>query len=263
MKAIELASGFSIADLYPSIRMLEVISGMKSKIENLHQERDRILGDIIDEHKERRQTTKTGQKEADEEDLIDVFLRLQEDGDLEFPLTNNNIKAVIWLLSANRVRSFRSIREEETSNVIKTIYSKEGSLVNLSEKIFASTYAVTARAAFGNKSKDQQKFILIVMKAIELASGFSIADLYPSIGILEVITGMKSKIEKLHQERDRILGDIIDEHKERWQTVKTGQKEADEEDLIDVFLRLQEDGDLEFPLTNNNIKAVIWVSLLI
>ncbi|KAK0600087.1 hypothetical protein LWI29_011491 [Acer saccharum] len=96
MKAIELASGFSIADLYPSVRMLEVISGMKSKIEKLHQERDRILGDIIDEHKERRQTTKTGQKEADEEDLIDVFLRLQEDGDLEFPLTNNNIKAVIW-----------------------------------------------------------------------------------------------------------------------------------------------------------------------
>ncbi|TXG67687.1 hypothetical protein EZV62_008962 [Acer yangbiense] len=154
--------------------------------------------------------------------------------------------------------SFKSIKEEETSNVIKTTYSKEGSLVNLSEKIFASTYAITARAAFGNKSKDQQKFILIVMKAIELASGFSIADLYPSIGILEVITGMKSKIEKLHQERDRILGDIIDEHKERRQTAKTGQKEADEEDLIDVFLRLQEDGDLEFPLTNNNIKAVIW-----
>ncbi|TXG67686.1 hypothetical protein EZV62_008961 [Acer yangbiense] len=164
----------------------------------------------------------------------------------------------VELLTANRVQSFRSIREEETSNVIKTIYSKEGSLVNLSEKIFASIYDITARAAFGNKSKDQQKFILIVMKAIELASGFSIADLYPSIGILEVITGMKSKIEKLHQERDRILGDIIDEHKERRQTTKTGQKEADEEDLIDAFLRLQEDGDLEFPLTNNNIKAVIW-----
>ncbi|KAK0600460.1 hypothetical protein LWI29_015234 [Acer saccharum] len=76
--------------------MLEVISGMKSKFEKLHQERDRILGDIIDEHKERRQTTKTGQKEADGEDLVDVFLRLQEDGDLEFHLTNNNIKAVIW-----------------------------------------------------------------------------------------------------------------------------------------------------------------------
>ncbi|TXG67688.1 hypothetical protein EZV62_008963 [Acer yangbiense] len=164
----------------------------------------------------------------------------------------------VELLSASRVRSFRSIREEETSGMIKTIYSNEGSLVNLSEKIFALTYDITARAAFGNKCKDQQKIILIVMKVIELASGFSIADFYPSIRMLEVISGMKSKFEKLHQERDRILGDIIDEHKERRQTTKTGQKEADGEDLVDVFLRLQEDGDLEFHLTNNNIKAVIW-----
>ncbi|KAK4850904.1 hypothetical protein QYF36_010884 [Acer negundo] len=68
---------------------------------------------------------------------------------------------------------------------------------------------------------------------------------------------MKSKVEKLHQEQDRILGNILDEHIERKQTTKTGQGEA-EEDLVDVFLRLQQDGDLEFPLTNNSIKAVIW-----
>ncbi|KAI9185535.1 hypothetical protein LWI28_008205 [Acer negundo] len=113
---MELASGFSIADLYPSIGMLEVISGMKSKIEKLHQERDRIFGDIIDEHKERRQKTKTGQKEADEEDLIDVFLRLQEDGDLEFPLTNNNNKAVIWkeFGSPRRISSLFHEMETET-----------------------------------------------------------------------------------------------------------------------------------------------------
>ncbi|KAK2639944.1 hypothetical protein Ddye_027739 [Dipteronia dyeriana] len=113
---------------------------------------------------------------------------------------------------------------------------------------------------FWKKCKDQQKFILYVRKASKLASGFSIADLYPSIGVLEVISGMKSKFQKLHQEQDRILGDIIDEHKERRQTTKTGQKETDEEDLVDVFLRLQQDGDLEFPLTNNNIKADIFAA---
>ncbi|KAK2638601.1 hypothetical protein Ddye_026396 [Dipteronia dyeriana] len=164
----------------------------------------------------------------------------------------------VELLSTRRVQSFRSIREEETSNLIETINSNEGSLVNLSEKIFSLTYGITARAAFGNKCKDQQKFISIVMKVVQLASGFSIADLYPSIGMLEVISGMKSKVEEIHQERDRILEDILDEHKERKRTVKTGQIEADHEDLVDVFLRLQQDGDLEFPLTNNNIKAVIW-----
>ncbi|KAL5737436.1 hypothetical protein ACOSP7_030197 [Xanthoceras sorbifolium] len=163
----------------------------------------------------------------------------------------------IELLSTRRVQSFRSIREEETSNLIKTIYSNEGSLINLSEKIFALTYGITARAAFGNKCKDQQKFISIVKEVVGLASGFSIADMYPSVGMLEVITGMKSKAEKLHQRRDRILEDILNEHRERKQNTKTGQREADEY-LVDVFLRLQKDGDLDFPLTNNNIKAVIW-----
>ncbi|TXG67689.1 hypothetical protein EZV62_008964 [Acer yangbiense] len=101
------------------------------------------------------------------------------------------------LLSTSRVKSFRSIRDEETSNLIKTIYSNEGGLlVNLSEKIYALTY------------------------------GFSIADLYPSIGMLEVISGMKSKVEKLHQEQDRILENILDEHKERKRTMKTGKGEG-------------------------------------
>ncbi|KAI9185810.1 hypothetical protein LWI28_010857 [Acer negundo] len=162
------------------------------------------------------------------------------------------------LLSTSRVKSFRSIREEETSNLIKTIYSNEGGLlIDLSEKIYALTYGITARASFGKKCKDQQKFISIAMEVLRIASGFSIADLYPSIGMLEVISGMKSKVEKLHQEQDRILENILDEHIERKQTTKTGQGEA-EEDLVDVFLRLQQDGDLEFPLTNNSIKAVIW-----
>ncbi|KAK3199944.1 hypothetical protein Dsin_023359 [Dipteronia sinensis] len=161
------------------------------------------------------------------------------------------------LLSTSRVKSFRSIREEETSNLIKTIYSNEGGLpVNLSEKIFALTYGITARAAFGKKCKDQQKYISIVKELLQTASGFIIGDLFPSVGMLDVISGMESKLKKLHQEQDRILENILDEHKERKRTTKTGQGEA-EDDLVDVFLRLQQDGDLEFPLTNNSIKAVI------
>ncbi|KAL5802297.1 hypothetical protein ACOSQ4_030602 [Xanthoceras sorbifolium] len=166
------------------------------------------------------------------------------------------------LLSAKRVQSFRSTREDEVSNLVKAIYSNEGSIVNLSEKIFALTYGITARVAFGRKCKYQEEFISSVREMVKIAGGFGIADLYPSIKVLQLICGAKPKLEKVHQVSGQILENIIHEHKKRTKTTKTGLGEA-QEDIVDVFLRLQQDGDHGFSLTDSNIKAVIWASMLI
>ncbi|KAL4298599.1 hypothetical protein S83_057306 [Arachis hypogaea] len=53
------------------------------------------------------------------------------------------------LLTTKRVQSFRFIRQEEVSEMVKTISESEGSIVNLSKKIFSLTYGIAARAAFG------------------------------------------------------------------------------------------------------------------
>ncbi|KAL5737449.1 hypothetical protein ACOSP7_030210 [Xanthoceras sorbifolium] len=94
---------------------------------------------------------------------------------------------------------------------------------------------------------------------VKIAGGFGIADLYPSIKVLQLICGARPKLEKLHQESVQILENIIHEHKKRTETTKTGLGEA-QEDLVDVFLRLQQDANY---LTDSNIKAVIWDSMLI
>ncbi|KAK7288538.1 hypothetical protein RIF29_01999 [Crotalaria pallida] len=160
----------------------------------------------------------------------------------------------IELLSAKRVQTFRSIREEEVSKLIETICSSsEGSIVNLSEKIFSVTYGITARAAFGMKSKHQKEFISIVEEAIQIAGGLCIADLYPSIRVLQKFSFMKAKLEKMRRKIDRILANIIDEHRNR----KRSHNAASHEDLVDVLLNFQQQKDLEYPLTDDNIKAVI------
>ncbi|KAK0599123.1 hypothetical protein LWI29_002607 [Acer saccharum] len=114
----------------------------------------------------------------------------------------------------------------------------------------------TSRAAFGKKSKDIEVFISAFMEALLLSAGFNIADLYPSIELLQWITGIKSQLMRIHRTMDNILEDIVKEHKS-----KIGESSDDEnEDLVDVLLKVQKRGDLEVPLTADNVKAVILVS---
>ncbi|TYG71342.1 hypothetical protein ES288_D05G389000v1 [Gossypium darwinii] len=152
------------------------------------------------------------------------------------------------LLNATRVASFQSIREEEVLNLVETIKSNEGSAVNLSRKVFSLSYGITARAAFGKKCKDQEAFISVVTEETKVNSSFFVSELFPSLKL-----GQKHKVEKIHGEADMILGNIVNDHKES--RAKGRSKDENKENLVDVLLRIQEDG--EFPLTDNNVKAVI------
>nr|QDZ36311.1 CYP71BE125 [Melia azedarach] len=159
------------------------------------------------------------------------------------------------LLNTKRVQSFQSIREDEVLNLIKAIHSNQESVINLSDILSAMTFGITGRTVFGKKCKDQDAFISFLIEVTKIVSGFSLPDLYPSVKLLQDVSGMRRKAAKLHQKCDRILGEILNEHREKKLTTKNVQAEA--EDLVDIFLELQQDGDPEFPITDNNIKAVI------
>ncbi|KAI5334247.1 hypothetical protein L3X38_024380 [Prunus dulcis] len=146
------------------------------------------------------------------------------------------------LLSPKRVQGFRPIREEEAMNLMEWIALREGSPINLTEEIYSSTYTVTSRAAFG------------IYKG---GSRLDLADVFPSVKLLNLIGGIRPKLERLHKETDRIMENIIKEHKKDRATSESGEGKA-EEDLVDVLLKFHERGNgFEFSLTTDNIKAVI------
>ena len=60
---------------FPSLIVLDLVSVQTHKAEKIHQEGDRILGNIVNDHKESRARDRS---EEVEEDLVDVLLRLQE-----------------------------------------------------------------------------------------------------------------------------------------------------------------------------------------
>ncbi|XP_004506687.1 cytochrome P450 71D11-like [Cicer arietinum] len=164
----------------------------------------------------------------------------------------------IELLSVRRVKSLWPIREKEMNSLLKKIASNEGSQFNLSQAVISFMYTFTSKAAFGKKYAEEEEFISVAKQLIKLAGGFYIGDLFPSATWLHNLSGMKPKLEKLSQHVDRILGHIINDHKEeRSRRAKEGVAEA-EEDLIDVLLKFEDSSnDLDFYLTSDNIKAII------
>ncbi|KAL2347841.1 hypothetical protein Fmac_001841 [Flemingia macrophylla] len=162
------------------------------------------------------------------------------------------------LFTQKCVNSFKPIREEEFINLVKIIDSHEGSPFNLSEAVISSIFSIVSRAVFGMKCKDQLEFISAVKELLLAASGFDIADLFPSVKWLHRVTGLRPKLEDLHRRVDRILASIIDEHKEAKSKAIEGQGEV-EEDLVNVLLKFHDgnDSNLDFCLTISNIKAII------
>ena len=53
--------------------------------------------------------------------------------------------AMMELFTAKRVQSFRPIREEEVANLVMSLATEQGSVVNLSKKLFALSFDITTR----------------------------------------------------------------------------------------------------------------------
>ncbi|XP_051151439.1 premnaspirodiene oxygenase-like [Andrographis paniculata] len=164
---------------------------------------------------------------------------------------------ILELLSVKNVRSFENIRKDEASRLIGWVRSNSGKTINLTEKTFMFTSAVTCRAAFGKMLKDRETLIGYIKEAVVMAGGFDMADLFPSVKMLAILNWNRFKLLKMRRKMDSILDSLIDEHKQN-QDQAMGNGEFSNEDLVDVLLRLQRSGDFKFPITQDNIKAVIF-----
>ena len=167
---------------------------------------------------------------------------------------------VTKLLSSKRVQSFRRIREGEVNNLVESISLSDGLPTNLSEKLLSSTHSIAARAAFGRKCKYEKEFITLIKETSTLSGGFDFPDLFPSLKFLGFLIGIKPALLKTHLKTDKILNDIINDHKKKRSAISANKsEESDNDNMIDVLLKLQETGELGFNVTSNHIKAVTLV----
>ncbi|CAL1353951.1 unnamed protein product [Linum trigynum] len=175
----------------------------------------------------------------------------------------------IELFSAKMIKSFGSIREDEVSKLVAAVSTSSAAAgVDLTTMFSKLTYSVLSRAAFGEVREGSEAFLPLIDDIIRVASGFNIADFYPSFKFLHVLTGVESKLNVLHEKADKVLESIIADHRARKGGKRSGKEEEEaggEEsgDLLDVLLRHHEGKDnLGFSLTTENIKAVLVVIII-
>ncbi|XP_022775610.1 cytochrome P450 71B35-like [Durio zibethinus] len=175
---------------------------------------------------------------------------------------------VVELFSVKRVQSYRFIREEEVVSLIHSISPfGSSSPVNLTEKLFSFTASIIVRMAFGKTFQQSgfnninDRFEEMVREAMGVLGSFSASEYFPYVGwIVDRLTGLHGRIERIFHKLDGLFEQVIDDHLNPGRTRPDGH-----EDIVEVLLRIQKDG-IEFgeaPLTKNGIKAVIMVRLFL
>ncbi|CAN1809187.1 Desmethyl-deoxy-podophyllotoxin synthase [Linum perenne] len=161
------------------------------------------------------------------------------------------------LLGVNRVKSFLPTMKEEVDKLVRGVGSTRSS-VNVSRMLYSMSYSVISRAVFGEIQEHADAFYPVLKEILKALEGSCLWDLFPSSNLARVLS--EGRLKKLNREFDALLQTIINDRIAKRSEKKKKSNDVDEsEDLVDVLLDHIVDQDVEVPITNNDIKAVLLV----
>ncbi|XBI94376.1 hypothetical protein VPH35_031023 [Triticum aestivum] len=91
---LDTSGRFCIGDLFPSLRFMDIVTGLQRRLWQARGQLDDVFNRIIAGCEAQRQEKETAATTGDN-DLLSVMLRIKEEGELEFPIGTTNIKAII------------------------------------------------------------------------------------------------------------------------------------------------------------------------
>lgn len=130
--------------------------------------------------------------------------------------------------------------------------------VQLRELLYAYTNGVITRVAAGGSGATAERFRKMMADTSELLAGFQWVDRLPEAAgwAARKLTGLNKKLDDMADESDRFLGEILAAHDDE-------KAEGEEEDFVDVLLRLRRQGAAAaggLELAEDNVKAIIKVT---
>ncbi|KAG6493689.1 cytochrome P450 71A1-like [Zingiber officinale] len=147
---------------------------------------------------------------------------------------------VLHLLSLRRVRSFRAIREEEVALLVSGVRAAAGGPAPVSEMITEFTNNVLCRVAFGRKQflelgggKNVRKMFADLTT---LLGEFPVRDFAPSLGWIDYLSGLDSRVNKTALEFDCFIEKVLLEHETRRRKSNGDGGDATVADFLDILL---------------------------
>ncbi|KAF5823057.1 putative cytochrome P450 [Helianthus annuus] len=160
---------------------------------------------------------------------------------------------VTELLSPKRVNSFQLVRNEEVTRLVQAVSTRSGVETDLSELIFRLANDMLCRVAFGKRfvpGEKKKNLVSVLSETQALFAGFGLGEFYPELEWVNTVSGMKRRLMKNLKDLTEVCDDIIHEHLKN-------KVEPGKEDFVDVLLRVQQQHDLEVPITDANLKALV------
>jgi cytochrome P450 len=174
------------------------------------------------------------------------------------------------LLAPRRVATYGRVRAGELRRLLARLTRSAGAAaaaasappVDLSECFLHLANDVLCRVAFGRRFPhgEGDKLGAVLVEAQDLFAGFTVGDFFPELEpFASTVTGLRRRLKNCLANLREVCDEIIDEHISGNRKRLPGDDR--DEDFVDVLLRVQKSPDLEVPLTDDNVKALVLVTI--
>ncbi|KAM3198785.1 hypothetical protein P3L10_034477 [Capsicum annuum] len=164
---------------------------------------------------------------------------------------------VLQLFSLKKVQSFRPIREDEVSRMIKKISQQAASsqATNLSNIMISLTSTIICRVAFGvrfdEEAHERKRFDYLLAEAQAMMASFFVSDFVPSLNWIDKLTGLTGRLERNFKDLDEFYEELIEQHH------NPNKPKSMEGDIVDLLLQLKKEKSTPIDVTLEDIKGIL------
>ncbi|KAL5810983.1 hypothetical protein ACOSQ4_027551 [Xanthoceras sorbifolium] len=167
------------------------------------------------------------------------------------------------MMSKTSLDACHALRRREVREMVKDLYAKVGSPINIGDQMFLTLLNVTMSMSWGGSLHKEDKnrvgiqFRQVVEEFVELWGAPNISDLFPVLARFD-LQGVESKMKKLSSWFDRFFESLIDSRPKDHQDVgENKEEEKGSKDFLETLLELTRQGGDKSSLSINQVKGLL------